>query len=135
MATVSIKSFAQAIYEAAGKKEGKDLDAVLAHAVEILSEKHFLGKKDEVLEKLQEIIDQKEGVIRARIESATPLFKTTLASIEKELKKRYGAEEVRLEESINPSYLGGIKIRVGDEVIDLTLAHKINQLQNYLITH
>ena len=135
MAVVSTKSVAYAIYEASEGKTGKDLDVILSNATKILSDKHLISKKEEVLNYLQNIIDEKEGIVRAHIESATILSKTTLADIEKELKARYKEKEIYLDVTENTKYLGGIRIQVGDEVIDLTLRNKIHQLQNYLITH
>jgi F0F1-type ATP synthase delta subunit len=135
MAVVSTKSFAYAILEASEGKTGKDLDAVLSNAVKILSDKHLLGKKEEVLQYLQDIVDQKEGVVRAHIESASKLSQKALDEIEQELKTRYKAKEIYLDVTENKKYLGGLRIQVGDEVIDLTLLEKTHQLQNYLITN
>ncbi len=135
MAIVSTKSFAYAIMEASEGKTGKELETVLSNATKILSDKHLLGKKEEILNHLQDIIDQKNGVVRAHIETASKLSKDALTEIEHELKSRYKAKEIHLEVTENKKYLGGLRIQVGDEVIDLTLSNKIHQLQNYLITH
>ena len=134
MATVSTKSFAYVIFEASVGKTGKELDAVLSNATKILSDKHLFGKKEEILQHLQDIIDEKDGVVRAHIETASKLSKDALTEIEHELKSRYKAKEIHLEVTENKKYLGGLRIQVGDEVIDLTLSNKIHQLQNYLIT-
>ncbi len=91
----------------------------------------MIGKSPEILSHLQKIIDEKEGVVRAHIETAHPLRETTI-SHQKELVKRYNAKEVKLEIVENKNHLGGIKIQVADEVINLTLANKLHQLQDYL---
>ena len=135
MAAVSTKSFAYAILEASEGKTGRELDAVLSNATKLLSDKHLLGKKEEVLQYLQNIIDEKDGVIRAHIESPSKLSQKALDEIEQELKARYKAKEVYLDITENKKYLGGLRIQIGDEVIDLTLLEKIHQLQNYLITN
>lgn len=135
MATVSTKTIAQAIYEASHGKEGKDLSVVLENTTKILAAKHLLSKAPEILSELQDIIDKKEGIVRAHVESSHKLSKAIHDEIEDELKKRYKAKEVHLEVTENPKLLGGMKIQVRDEIIDLTLATKINQLQHYLIEH
>ena len=54
--------------------------------------------------------------------------------IEDFIKKRYKAKNTVLEFEVNEKLLGGIKIQVGDEIIDTTLKNKIKKLENYLIT-
>ena len=50
------------------------------------------------------------------------------------IKKKYQAKEVILELKEDDKLLGGIKIEIGDEIIDMTLKNKIKKLQNYLLS-
>jgi F0F1-type ATP synthase delta subunit len=132
MSKLSPQKFAQAVYEASKEREGKDLDMVLASTADFLIEKGMIGKSPEILSHLQRIIDENDGVIRVHVETAHPLRDTTISHLKKELMKRYNAKEVKLEIVENKNHLGGIKIQVADEVINLTLAKKLHQLQDYL---
>jgi F-type H+-transporting ATPase subunit delta len=132
MAQISTRTIAQAIYEASHDKEGKDLHAVLENATKVLASRHLLSRAPEIIKHLQEIIDQKEGIVRAHVESAHKLTRGIHEDIEDQLKKRYKAKSIELEHTIDEKHLGGIKIHVGDEVIDLTLSHHLHQLQNHL---
>jgi F0F1-type ATP synthase delta subunit len=75
MATLSTRTIAHAIYESTKDKSGSDLHDVLKNSVEILSKKKMLSKSDDILEKLEEIIDHKEGVTRAKVTSKNKLHK------------------------------------------------------------
>ena len=48
------------------------------------------------------------------------------------LKERYQQKEVILVEVLDEKLLGGFKMEVNDEVIDLTIKNKIGKLQEYL---
>jgi F-type H+-transporting ATPase subunit delta len=133
MATITPKTAALALYEATKGKQGKDLESVLANGVIFLKEKQLLSKAPEILKYLQELIDKDNGIIRAHVESGHELTKKMTDEIESELKKRYNAKEVELESKVDEKHLGGLKIEIGNEIIDLTLRHKIDQLQNYLM--
>jgi F0F1-type ATP synthase delta subunit len=133
MATISTHNIAYALYEATKDKQGKDLEHIMMQSVEFLSRKNLLSKTPEILKELEKIIDKKEGIVRAKIETPEKLSKATEKEIEAQLEKRYHAKEVHLEVTENKDLIGGIKIQVEDEVVDLTLAHKIHQLQNHLI--
>ncbi len=133
MATISIKNVAQSIYESSYNKKGEELDAVTKKIVDLISKKHLLSKSKDILIQLEKIIDEKEGVVRAKISSRTKIDKKEVDEIEDFIKKKYKANNTVLEFEIDEKLLGGIKIQIGDEIIDTTLKNKIKKLQNYLI--
>ncbi len=133
MATISINNLARAIYEATQDKSGAPLSSALANATELISRNHMMGKSGDILTALQKIIDDDSGIVRATVTSGSKLSEGHIEDIEHELKKRYGAKEIALATKEDTKLLDGIKIEVGDEIIDLTLAKRINQLQEYLL--
>lgn len=134
MATISINNIARAIYESSLGKDGAELDVVTKKAVDLISKKHLMSKSKEILTELEKIVDKHEEVIRAKISSKIKLNKKITDEIDDFIKKRYKAKNTVLEFIIDEKLLGGIKIEVGDEIIDTTLKNKIKKLQNYLIT-
>lgn len=134
MATISINNIARAIYESSIGKDGAELDVVTKKAVDLISKKHLMSKSKEILNQLEKIVDKHEEVIRAKISSKIKLDKKITDEIDDFIKKRYKAKNTVLEFIIDEKLLGGIKIEVGDEIIDTTLKNKIKKLQNYLIT-
>jgi F-type H+-transporting ATPase subunit delta len=135
MANISIKNLTQALYESTLDKEGVDLDMILSKSVVFMRDKNLMGKKDEILETLEKIINKKSGVVKAKISMSNKFDEKTEKEVVDFIKKKYEAKEVQLEINISPKLLGGIKIEIEDDIIDTTLSNKINQLQNYLITN
>ncbi len=133
MASISINNIASAIYESSRGKEGVELDVIMKNAVDMISKKHLISKSKEIINQLQKIVDSNEGVIRAKISSKTKIEQKIIIEIEDFIKKRYKAKNTFLEFEIDEKLLGGIKIQIGDEIIDTTLKNKIKKLQNYLI--
>jgi F-type H+-transporting ATPase subunit O len=135
MATISINNLAKAIYESSLGKDGNELDMVVKNTIKLLSDKHMLGKSKELLDRLEKIVDQNEETIRVRVSSKENLDQKIINEIEEFIKERYKVKSTVLEFEINNKLLGGIKIEVEDEIIDMTLKNKIHKLQNYLITN
>jgi F-type H+-transporting ATPase subunit delta len=135
MATISIKNIAEAIYESSLGKEGSALSSSLEKSATFLKNRNLLGKKEEILKALEKIINKEVGIVSAKVTTESKLKKEYEKEIEEFIKKKYKAKDVLLELKENPKLLGGIKIEIGDEIIDGTLAHKIKQLQTYLITN
>jgi len=67
----------------------------------------------------------------ARIESATELASQAAADIIARLKKKYG-EDLTSEFVVDPTLLGGVRVRVGSDVWDGTLRNRLERLQQQL---
>ena len=135
MSKISTKNIALAIHESTKGKADGALHKSVADVVEYLAKKRLLSKAPDILKQLEQIIDKEEGIVQTKITYKKTPPKRITEEIEEKLKKRYKAKEIvtTIEEDTN--VLGGVKIEVGDEIIDLTLRNKIGQLENYLITH
>ena len=92
----------------------------------------MLSKTSDILLHLSKIINKEEGRIVAKISSAKALDHKEKAKLEQALKKRYSSREIVFTESLDSKLLGGLKIEVNDEVIDLSIKNKIGKLQEYL---
>lgn len=134
MAKISTKNLVSAIHEMTKGKEGHELDVAIQNITDYLVKKRMIPRAGEILRKLEEMINKEEGIIKANITYKNIPGNKISEEIEKVLEKRYNAKKILATINENEDMLGGIKIEVGDEVIDLTLKNKINQLQNYLIT-
>jgi ATP synthase F1 delta subunit len=69
--------------------------------------------------------------VAGRISSAVPLTKGEQAALRKKLQARFGRQlDLRFE--VEPSLLGGIMVRVGDQVIDGSVKGKLDALAQTL---
>ncbi len=132
MAKISIKNLAQAIYESTKGKEGLALDSIIEKSGRFVRDRNLLGKKEEILNAVEDIINKENGIVKAKVGAGGKLKSGISKEIEESIKKRYKAKEVHMEITEDKNFIGGIKIEVGDEVLDATLLNKVHQLQNYL---
>lgn len=133
MATIYINNLARAIYESSKNKDVKDLDVISQKAIKLILKKHLMSKSKEILIKLEKLVDKNEEIVRVRVSSRAQLEKEIINEIEDFIKKRYKAKNTVLEFKIDTKLLGGIKLEVEDEVIDMTLKNKVNRLKEFLI--
>ncbi len=134
MASISIKNLAHAIYESTLDKKGGDLESAIMKSSIFIKEKNLLGKKEEILKSLEEIINKENKILKALVTTKGKLDTKSQKEIEEYIKQKYKVETILLELKEEPKLLGGIKIEIGNDIIDTTLSNTINQLQNYLIT-
>jgi len=85
----------------------------------------------DVLKDYQRLIHLEVEKWHAIIESATPLNRSLGDRIVANLRARYG-EDLTTEFRTNPELLGGLRIKIGDDVWDGSVRNRLNQLQEQL---
>jgi len=89
--------------------------------------RHFV----DVLQQYKRLLRLEIEKRHAKIESATKLAPQAAANIVERLKKKYGAD-LTSEFLVDPSVLGGVRVRVGSDVWDGTLRNRLERLQQQL---
>ena len=82
----------------------------------------------QLLENYQRLLRLEADKRRARIESATALENEASQSIARDLEQKYGAG-LTTEFVVNPALLGGVRIRVGNDVWDSSVRNRLDRLQ------
>jgi F-type H+-transporting ATPase subunit delta len=82
-------------------------------------------------ESFRTVLSEAAGVATAKIESAAPLDEKQLSELTAALRKFTG-KEITTSVTENPKLLGGLKIYLGDEMIDLSLAGRLRKLEKVL---
>ncbi len=132
MATLSNNDIARAIYLVSKEKTHAELHEVNGKVVKFLARRRLLSKSPDILERLNKIINHEAGRIVVKIQSARKLKEELKKELITFLKKRYKMKEVILKEELDEKLLGGIRIEINDEIIDLTVKNKIKKLQEHL---
>lgn len=130
MTAISNNNIAEAIYLVS--KDAKEEKQFLHKVIQFLVKKRLLSKAPDILLALSKIINDHNKVVVAKVSSVNKINETTNKEIAGILIKRYSAKEVNLVEILDEKLLGGYKIEVNDEVIDLTIKNKLERLQEHL---
>lgn len=71
----------------------------------------------------------KRGIVLARITSAHELTTATRAAINALIKEQTGTSNIQLQQFIDPSVLGGVKVDIPGQQIDTTIARRLTTLR------
>jgi F-type H+-transporting ATPase subunit delta len=83
---------------------------------------------DNIVDEFGKYRDEHEGRVHARVTTARPLPEDQKEALTKALEKVTG-KIVDLRERINPAVIGGIRVNLGDAVMDGTILRKMNELR------
>lgn len=93
----------------------------------LLAEKRRLAELPAIAAEFLALCRRHAGLVRVLVTSAQPLDADQLERLLAKLRARLG-KAVEADTAVDPSLLGGFRVRVGDEVIDTSVA---TQLQNF----
>jgi F-type H+-transporting ATPase subunit delta len=85
----------------------------------------------DILESYKRLLRLELEKHHAIVESAAELSSPTSSKIVSRLKQKYGAD-LTMEFHVDPSLLGGLRVRVGSDVWDGTVRNRLNLLQQQL---
>jgi F-type H+-transporting ATPase subunit delta len=90
----------------------------------VLIENGRLATLPEIRELYEELKNAREGVVEALITSAYPLDSGQLSTLVAELEQRF-KRKVRPQVNVDAALIGGVRMQVGDEVIDGSVRGKL----------
>jgi F-type H+-transporting ATPase subunit delta len=110
---------------------GGELDQAQQNFVRTLVENERVALLPEIHALFVRLKNRHEGVRRAHVVSAFPLDEAALKSLMAQLEPRF---RCRLEPSVSvdPELIGGVKVTVGDEVIDASVRGKLEAMASAL---
>jgi F-type H+-transporting ATPase subunit delta len=91
-----------------------------------------LAALPEIALQFQALVNAKSGVSDAVIESAYPIDATALSDVVATLEKRFG-RKLKASVAVKPELIGGIRVVVGDEVLDTSVRARLEQMKTALI--
>ncbi len=133
MVIISNNNIARAIYLSLKDKSSSEQNIILKNVVQFLYRHKLISKSKEILSIFKKIINQDKGILEVKVWSKTKMNDETKRELTQILQKRYGDKKFVLQENLNEKLLGGFKIEINNEIIDLTLKNKVYKLQEYLI--
>mgnify|MGYP003406628233 FL=1 len=86
----------------------------------------------EIASQFHALVNAKSGVSDATIESAYPIEAAQLADVKAALEKRF-ARKLNASVVVKPELIGGIRVVVGDEVLDTSVAARLQQMKTALV--
>lgn len=107
------------------------LSAEQRNFVQVLAENERLPVLPEIAQQFEGLRNAHEGVLDAQVSSAFPLTDAQLAEIVATLQQKHG-RQVKASVVVDPELIGGVSIRIGDEVTDASVRGKLALLAGAL---
>jgi F-type H+-transporting ATPase subunit delta len=112
--------------------QGK-IHEVTLRLVELLVDRRRLDLIDSVESKFRDLVRERQNIVSASLTSSQELTQGEIADIKARLTEHLG-KKLELDVKIDKSLLGGVVLRLGDQVIDGSLKGKLATLEKQLLS-
>lgn len=106
---------------------GKKLDESGVNLIKLLGEYGRLALLPEVAAAFEELKAEDEGVLEAEITAAAKPADSAVKDLVKRLEAKFG-KKIEASVKIDPELIGGVKIVIGDTVIDASVRGQLQEL-------
>ncbi len=109
-----------------------NLDKLQTDLLSVLLANGDLGKLREIVLELKAQLEHSaQGPVVAEIRSAQPLTESEQQALREKLTADFG-DDVEFEFQVDPAIIGGLVVRVGDKLIDTSIATRLSRMRDQL---
>lgn len=107
------------------------LATIAKNSLMVLVRRRRIRALPDIVSRLVSLTDERTGLLRATVTSASPLAEPQAKQLTEELERLTG-KRVLLERNCDPSLLGGLVTRIGDHVVDASLRGRFAEIERRL---
>lgn len=111
----------------------KGVNPIIMNTLFVLLDAKRLDEIQHVITEFHELANGAAGVAEAKVYSTRPLTENESNSISASFAHKVGKQTLRIENIIDPSLIGGIRLQIGNQIYDSSLSAKLDKLQRKLI--
>ncbi len=104
------------------------LGAETLGCLEVVLENRRFAELTQILKTFEHLYYQKKDIVEVEVDSVKPLSAVQDKKLRENLEKVLG-KKIAVTYAVKPEILGGLRVRYGSDMIDDTLAHKLNRLE------
>ena len=129
---ISVKQYAQSLYESIQGTPDKEASEVVVKFVAALRQHHDISKIKEIIQAFSEIWNNENQEITAELTTAREATSVSKELMIKYLQERTGAKKIELSEKIDTDIIGGFILKYGSKILDGSLKSSLKDLGSRL---
>ncbi len=129
---ITANQYARALFELVDNRTQQEIDNLVLNMVRIAGKNRQTKLFPKIIEKFNLIWNNKYKISEVEITSREKLDSETENKIGEYIKRKYKTEKVVINNKIDANIIGGIIIKVGDEVLNQSIAEQLKKLSRNL---
>lgn len=111
----------------------KDVDKLIINFLKLLVERNRFNLIYDVIAKFNLLLDDVNNVARVEVLSAVSLNENEKNIILEKLSQKIRDKQISVKYSVDESIIAGLVFKLGDDVLDTSVSHQLEELQKSII--
>ncbi len=111
----------------------KDVDKLIINFLKLLVERNRFNLIYDVIAKFNLLLDDVNNVARVEVVSAVSLNENEKNIILEKLSQKIRDKQISVKYSVDESIIAGLVFKLGDDVLDTSVSHRLEDLQKSII--
>lgn len=107
----------------------------VVNTLKLLVQRHRSSEITAVADEYIKLANEERGTADATVYSVRPLSPVEETAVSSAFSRKVGKQQLNIENVVDPSLLGGLKVRVGNRIFDGTLRGKLDRLEKQLTSN
>jgi F-type H+-transporting ATPase subunit delta len=129
---ITTQQYAKTLLELTENKTEKEISDIALRFADVLKKGKKMKNTSKIIEKFSEVFNAKHGIVEATIITKDKIGDGEIKKVESYIKEKYRAKEIITNNIIDKKIKGGIIIKVGDDIIDASVANQLKKLEKSL---
>lgn len=129
---ITTSQYAKTLYELTKDKSDLEVNNIIAYFLKVLVKNRQMKLAAKIKERFADIFNKEQGIVEAEIITREKLSEHLRKEVSNYVSNKYSAKEVVIKNKIDLDIKGGIVIKVGDEVLDASVARQLQELRSSL---
>lgn len=110
------------------------LQTELVNALKLLIDRNRIANVPDIADELVQLVNEENGIADATVYSVRQLTDAEKQQLSKSFSKHLNKKEIKINNVVDPSVIGGVKIRVGNTIYDGTISGKLHRIEQQIMT-
>ncbi len=106
----------------------------IVNMIKLLIERNRIESIQAVIGHYDELYNEANGMAHATVYSVRSLTSEEKTQLETSFKKQLNKKSMTIDNVVDPSIIGGMKIKIGNTIYDGSISGKLNRLKNSLVS-
>ncbi|KKI89703.1 ATP synthase F0F1 subunit delta [Bacillus sp. SA1-12] len=111
------------------------LSVLVLNTLLLLVERHRSDLVIDVVDQYINYANETRGTENATVYSVRPLTENELASISASFAKKVGKQSLQLQNVVDKTLIGGVKLRIGNRIYDGSVSGKLERIERQLVAN
>ncbi|WP_172371365.1 F0F1 ATP synthase subunit delta [Sporosarcina jiandibaonis] len=111
----------------------KDANSLIQDTLFVLLEKKRINEIINFVDEFRGFVNDAAGIADADVYSTRPLTDSESAAISSTFARKVGKQSLRINNIIDPTLIGGIRLQIGNRIFDNSLVNKLERLKRDMI--